>query len=93
MESNPRNVVVTEHACRTCGGGTIDVYHQSFPELRVGERSAGEAAERLARRLESSLDAVSDQAHRQLVLQALADVRAFVDRQGAAHPARDLEAS
>jgi hypothetical protein len=92
MSTNPSNVIVTDHACRTCGGNRIEVHHEGFPELRVGGQTAGEAAERLAVRLESSLAAVADNAHRQPALQALADVRAFLDRQGDPHPGRDLQA-
>jgi hypothetical protein len=88
MDINPHNVIVTEINCHTCGGENIHVHHQSFPELRIGGQSAGEAAERLASRLESSLDAVSDPAHRVPVQQALADLRAFLNREGPVHPAR-----
>jgi hypothetical protein len=92
MNTQASRVIVTDHACSTCGGESIQVYHGGFPELRVGGSSAGEAAERLAARLESSLATVADKAHRDPALQALADVRAFVDRQGPAHPGRDLKA-
>jgi hypothetical protein len=92
MSPNPNNVIVVDGACKTCGGESIHVYHESFPELRVGAPSAGEAAERLAARLENSLATVADRAHRDPALQALADVRAFVDRQGPVHPGRDLKA-
>jgi hypothetical protein len=92
MSTNPSNVIVVDGACKTCGGESIQVYHESFPELRVGAPSAGEAAERLALRLESSLSTVADSGHRKPALQALADVRAFVDRQGAVHPGRELKA-
>jgi hypothetical protein len=92
MNANPNNVIVMDYACKTCGGESIQVYHEHFPELRVAGPSAGEAAERLAMRLENSLSTVADSGHRDPALQALADVRAFVDRQGAVHPGRDLKA-
>ena len=90
MNTNPKNVIVTEHACDACGVDGIQVHHQSFPEMRVGGHSAEEAAERLANRLESSLDVVVDPAHREPVRQAIADIQAFVKREGGIHPARDL---
>jgi hypothetical protein len=90
MNADPGNVIVTENACQSCGTDTIHVHHQSFPEMHIGGRSAGEAAERLAQRLESSLDVVADQAHREPVRQAIADIKAFLDRKGGIHPARDL---
>jgi hypothetical protein len=92
MSANVSNVIVVDYACKTCGGDSIQVYHERFPELRVGGSSAGAAAERLALRLENSLATVADRAHRDPALQALADVRAFVDRQGSVHPGRDLTA-
>ncbi|HVT28010.1 MAG TPA: hypothetical protein VHE81_08345 [Lacipirellulaceae bacterium] len=91
MTMNPTNVIVTDYACKTCGGESIEVYHQGFPELRVSGQSAGEAAERLTARLESSLDSISDQAHRMPVQQAIGDIRAFLNREGPTHPARDLK--
>jgi hypothetical protein len=90
MNADPRNVIVTENACQTCGADTIQVHHQSFPEMHIGGPSAGEAAERLAQRLVSALDVVADPAHREPVRQAIADVKAFLDRKGDVHPARDL---
>lgn len=90
MNADPRNVIITENACHTCGADTIDVHHQSFPEMHIAGRSAGEAAERLAQRLVSALDVVADQAHREPVQQAIADIKAFLDSKGGLHPARDL---
>jgi hypothetical protein len=92
VSTKPSNVIVTDYSCRTCGGESIEAYHQSFPELRVRGSSADEAARRLAVRLESSLSTVADSGHREPALQALADVLALVDRQGDKHPARDLKA-
>ena len=91
MSAEPRNVIVTENACQACGADTIYVHHLSFPEMHIAGRSAGEAAERLAQRLESSLDVVADQAHREPVRQAIADIKAFLDRRGGVHSARDLQ--
>lgn len=86
MNADPRKVIVTERHCSTCSTETVEAYHESFPEMRLGGTSAGQAAERLARRLKGSLDVVCDPPHREPVRQALADVRAFLNREG--HPAR-----
>lgn len=90
MAANPERVVVTDHACTTCGVEKIAVHHENLPELRVGGPSAAEAAERLARRLKSSLDVVVTPAKRQPVEQAIDDVRAFVEQEVGAHVARHL---
>lgn len=90
MNTDPRNVIATEDICTTCGTDTIHVYHQKFPELRIGGRTSEEAAERLANRLERSLDTVQDPLHQEPVRQAITDIRAFLGREGNAHPARDL---
>ena len=88
MNADPRNVIVTDSHCDACSTDTIGVYHQGFPELRLSAISAEAAAERLARRLEGFLDAVSDPPHREPVRRAIADVRAFLSRRGAGHPAQ-----
>lgn len=89
MDVDARNVIASEDVCKARGTETIHVYHQKFPEMRIGNRSAGEAAERLAKRLKSSLDVVVDPLHREPVGQAIADVWAFVNRTGTMNPARD----
>jgi hypothetical protein len=90
MNVDPGKVIVTESRCGACSTETVQVYHQSFPEMRFAGQSAEEAAERLANQLEGSLDAVSDPPHREPVRQAIADLRAFLNWEGAAHPAREL---
>jgi hypothetical protein len=86
MNCESQNVIVTDDVCSRCGIKTIHVYHQCFPEMRVGGQSAEEAAERLARQLERCLDAVSDPLHREPVGAAIADVRAFLGRKEMGHP-------
>ena len=80
MNVNPKRVIVTEHACTACGADRINVHHESFSEMRIGGHSADEAAERLANRLESALDIVVDPPRRAPLRQAIADVRAFINR-------------
>lgn len=90
MGADSRNVVVIENSCNICGGEAISIYHQNFPELRVGGQSACEAAERLANRLGSALDVVVDPAHREPVRQAIADVKAFLNDQEGETPVSGL---
>jgi hypothetical protein len=80
---------VTESSCRACSIRTIYVYHENFPEMRIEDISAGRAALHLAGRLEAAHAAASDSLHRDAVRQAIDDIRAFLDRQGAAHVGRD----
>ncbi|HEX6964126.1 MAG TPA: hypothetical protein VF175_19820, partial [Lacipirellula sp.] len=63
MNVDPKQIIVTDSACVACGAGTLQVHHQSFPEMRIEGHSAQEAAERLASRLESALDVAVDPPH------------------------------
>lgn len=83
MAANPRKVIVTEYSCSACGVDNKSVYHENVPELRAASHSAVGAAEKLAASLESSLDAVADPARREPVVEAIADIRAFVEQKGA----------
>jgi hypothetical protein len=51
------------------------------------------AADLLADRLTAALDSVSDPSHREAVRVAIDDTQAFLDRERAVHPARDLSVS
>ena len=88
MNADPKNVIVTDSHCDACSAETVGVSHRGFPEMRLAAISAEAAAERLASRLEGFLDAVSDPPHREPVGQAVADVRAFLSRRAAGHPAQ-----
>lgn len=90
MSGDASNIVVTAHHCGTCGTDDVQVYHKHFPELRVGGISSNEAAERLSAKLEISLRAVSDPLHGDPVRQGIADLQAFLNREGAAHVGRNL---
>lgn len=90
MKSDSTKLIVSEGHCDCCGTPSVQVYHPSFPEFRLAASSAEQAAERLASRLETSLDAVSDPSRREPVRRAIADIRAFLSREGGLHPARDL---
>lgn len=78
MSSDPRRIVVTQCSCNHCGVDAVEVYHQSFPEMRISSTSAQLAAERLSIELETELATVSDAFHRDPVKLAIADVRAFL---------------
>ncbi len=90
MSADPRRIIVTENRCHACSARTVLVHHQSFPELRVEGMSAEMAAGHLANRLAAACDSALDPAHGEAIRLALADARAFLDREGAAHMARDI---
>jgi len=89
MNSDASNIIVTETSCRACGANRIEVHHQHIAELRTQGASAEEAAERLAKQLQFSLAAVSDPSKRELGQLAIADIRAFLNREGPPHFARE----
>jgi hypothetical protein len=90
MSAASRRIIVTESCCQACDVHTVQVYHQNFPEMRMEGMSAERAAGFLADRLTAALDSVSDPTHIEAVRVAIDDTRAFLDREGAVHPARDL---
>jgi hypothetical protein len=88
--ADARKIIVTEDLCNVCDTPHVEVHHQEFPEMRITGPTAAEAAERLAEQFETAIEVVTDPAHREPVRQAIADVRAFLEREGVAHPGRDL---
>ena len=91
MEStDPKRIIVTESCCQGCGVHVILVHHETFPEMRVEALSAERAAGHFMNRLKAILDSTPDPSRREAVLRALADAQAFLDREGAAHIARDI---
>lgn len=90
MIADPRRIIVTESSCQACDVHTVHVYHQSFPEMRIEGLTAERAAGFLADRLTAALDSVSDLTHSEAIRVAIDDTRAFLDREGSVHPARDL---
>ncbi len=89
MSADPRRIIVTESCCQACDVHTVQVFHQNFPEMRIEGMSAEQAADHLADRLSAALDSVPDPLHSEAVRVAIDDARAFLDREGAFHPARD----
>jgi hypothetical protein len=90
MRNDPRRIIVTESCCQACSVHTVLVHHQNFPEMQIEGMSAKQAADHLVDRLTASLDSAFDPSHREAVQLAIDDARAFLDREGAVHPARDL---
>jgi hypothetical protein len=88
--AEPNRIIVTESCCQGCGVHVVLVHHETFPEMRVEALSAERAAGHLANRLEAILDSTPEPPRREAVLRALADAQAFLDREGAAHIARDI---
>jgi hypothetical protein len=90
MSVDPRRIIVTESCCHTCDVHTVQVHHESFPEMRIEGATAERAADVLADRLTAALDSVCDTTHSEAVRVAIDDTRAFLAREGAVHLARDL---
>lgn len=90
MDADTSKIIVIANHCDTCGTDNVQVYHRHFPELRIMGASSEEAAERLARKLGVALKAVPDPLHGDPVRQAIADVQAFLNKEGAAHLGRNL---
>jgi|GEM_PF-241727 len=80
MQNELTKLIVVEGHCDCCGSPGYRVHHANFPELRVTAATVEEAAERLAKQLEGSLDTVSEPSHRDPVLQAISEVREFLSK-------------
>lgn len=89
MSADSRQIIVTERRCHSCSVHTVHVHHQAFPELRVEDTSAEGAATHLANRLAATADTAADAPHREAIRRAIADTRAFLDREGPVHPGRE----
>ena len=81
MTANPDRVIVTEYDCSSCSVPSVLVQHERFPELRVTDMTARLAARQLANRLATDLDVVSPPSLRKPVLEALEDIREFLEQQ------------
>ena len=89
LNADARRIIVTESRCHACSVHTVYVHHRNFPEMRIEDISAEQAALHLANRLEAARASAPDSLHREAVRQAIDDIRAFLDREGAAHVGRD----
>jgi hemoglobin len=90
MNADSKRLIVLASSCQACDVHTIRVHHQNFPELQLEGMTAAQAADHLANRLTTSLDSISDPTQSAAVRAAVADIRAFIDREGAVHPGRDV---
>lgn len=90
MSADPKRIIVTESRCPSCSVHVVSVHHEAFPEMRVEALSAERAAGHFVNRLKAILDSTPDPSRREAVLRVLSDVQAFLDREGAAHIARDI---
>ena len=89
--ADPKRIVVTESSCHACSVRNVLVHHQQFPELRIEHVSAEQAAKHLVNRLEAQRGTAPDPLHREVLGQAIDDVRAFLDREGPVHLGRDAQ--
>jgi hypothetical protein len=77
MTTNPGQIVVTVDHHGGSLAHNLAAYHRELPELRGEGNSAGDAVLRLAELLDRTLDYAPSDWRRQIVVQAIADVRAF----------------
>ena len=89
MSVDPRRIIVTESRCPSCSVHTVHVHHQNFPELRVEALSAeGPPGTSRTGCGPPWTPSPTRRTTRRSV--ALADAQAFLDREGYAHPGRDV---
>jgi hypothetical protein len=75
-------LVVTNGLCPSCPSvHASTVYHRAIPEIRAQAETPRMAAESLLRDLIASVDNVADGWHRNLIQNAINDIRAFVAHQ------------
>jgi len=80
MTSNPSQVIVLPEQYTHASVHGLCAHHRDFPEIHGEGRSPKDAAMRLAELLSSALDNASSDYSRQSIQQAIADVRAFAER-------------
>ncbi|HZW32955.1 MAG TPA: hypothetical protein VFF52_19725 [Isosphaeraceae bacterium] len=77
MDTEPSRVIVTLSA----SSSAACVHHRDFPEIRAEGSSPKEAAAHLVNQLTRTLDSALTDWRRDRVNEAIADVRAFVERE------------
>jgi hypothetical protein len=93
MSSDPNRIIVVACCCDAYSSNKYQVHHRMFPEMQIGGMSVEQAVSYLVERLTSDLDCVSDTSHREAVWLAIADARAFLDREGSRRHAHDASPS
>ena len=76
MDTDVKRVIVTISSTSSAAC----VHHRDFPEIRAEGSSPEEAADHLVNKLACALDSALTDWRRQSVDQAIADVRAFVEK-------------
>jgi hypothetical protein len=80
MMPNPSQVTVTIDDSTLAFVHGFSAHHRAFPEVQGGGVSAEDAAVRLVELLSLTLDNVPGDWHREMILEAIEDVRAFAER-------------
>jgi hypothetical protein len=76
MAADPNLVIVTTGST----AHAVQVHHRDIPELHADGESPEIAAANLAQDLAREIEDVTDTSRREVFQQALADVRAFIER-------------
>ncbi len=79
MTTEPSKVTATAGATPD----SVRIYHNDFPDLRAGGDSVEDAAANLVQGLTRAIDEAEDAVHRDSLRQAIAEVRAFIERPAA----------
>ena len=77
MTSNPGQVIVMTESHGLASVHSLSAHHRDFPEVRAEGESPTDAALRLAELLSLTLDNAPSNWRREIVQQAIEDVRAF----------------
>ena len=79
MTTEPSKVTATAGATPDA----VRVYHNDFPDLRADGDSLEDAAANLIQGLTRAINDTEDDAHRDSLRQAIAEVQAFIERPAA----------
>jgi hypothetical protein len=80
MSSNPSQVIVVPENYHRSSFHGLSAHHRDFPEVHGAGTSAKDAAVRLGELLSLTLDNAPSDWRRQIIQQAIEDVRAFAER-------------
>jgi len=80
MTSNPSQVIVVPEEHKHASTHGLCAHHRDFPEVHGEGSSPRDAAVRLAELLSSILENAPSDYRRQIIQQAIEDVRAFAER-------------
>jgi len=80
MTTNPSQVIVLPDDCDRASLHGLSAHHRDLPEVHGAGNSPKDAAARLAELLVLTLDNAPSDWRRDIIQQAIADVRAFTER-------------